>query len=246
MPFAFILAAAVAAGPPPVVDGFVLRPVFHTSSGDVLAGTAFGLDVGGRYVVVTAYHLFGPNGGLPSLVPPGEIPAFVPSATVVDAWTGARVGDTHAALAIPDARPMGDSAAYDLALFPMDRPSPVDALSISGKTTLRPAILAPAPPRTGDPVWVAAPLVGGAPDAPRVLPAQVVEVNADWVFYRFERADVDLTATSGAPVLDGSGRVVGVHLGGGKVGNELIGSANPLSAHADRVEDALGREVGGP
>lgn len=244
MLLAFALFAGLAQAEPPaapeLAQGEVFRPEFRVKNKKVLAGTAFALDVDGTVVAVTAFHLFGPPGGLDAAVPAKDLPNIVRSVGLRDAWTDAPVAETGPALPLPDAVVMGGpTASLDLAAFPL-LPTDPAAPPVEGAIPAHPAKLAAALPKVGDPVWLAAPLMNAAPDAPHLLPAKVVEVNKDWLFYSFADTALDLTATSGGPVLNAAGEVVGVHLGGGKVESELVGSANPLPAHKDRLQKAIG------
>lgn len=231
--------AALAATPPALSESSVLRPEFQLAKTRLLAGTAFLLDLDGEIVVVTAYHLFGPMGGLEKQIGSRELPTAVKSATLKDAWTATPAGAAGPPFPLPDAAPMGGpTAALDLAVLPYQPTPPAEG---APAPTPHPLPLAGALPKLGETVWVAAPLVNGTAETPRLLEAKVVEVNENWLFYSYTKTDLDLTATSGAPVLNASGQVVGINLGGGKMDAELIGSANPIAAHKDRLQEAARR-----
>ena len=100
-------AVKVTAPAPTLSAGEVFRPEFKIKGGKMLAGTAFALDLDGTPVVVTAFHLFGPVGGLEKPVPAAELPSFVKSVTLRDAWTDAPVAEAGPPLKLPDAAVMG-------------------------------------------------------------------------------------------------------------------------------------------
>ncbi len=232
-------AAAPAPEAPPVREGFCLRPHFELKGHDPTdAGIAFPLRVDDRIVVVTAFDLFGPNGGLAEQVPAAKLSEVVKGVDLRDAFTSRPVTKLGPPLPLADAEPMGQTAAHDIAVFPAAAPDEMAA--IAGQPVLRPAKLAAADPAVGDPIWVVAPQVGAAADAPRAIPATVAAVEDGWLFYTFAADHVDLTGTAGAPVVDAAGDVVGMQLGGGVLDGKMIGSANPRVAIAEHVRAALG------
>lgn len=238
---ALLLAAALAwAEPPTIQEGFVLRPEFHTTEGSLQAGTAFVVEHEGQLLALTAFHLFGPPGGLPAQIPAAELPAYATALTVRDAWSGAEVGkSTGPALLMPEAQPMGETAAHDLVAFPMERPDPLETIDVAGVSAhkfIRPRALATEAPAVGDKIYVAASLVTG--NKPGCLEGTVLEVNPDWIFFEYATTQLDLTATSGAPVLDEDGEVVGMALGAGLFEGKLIGSAGPGLAIQQRLSEA--------
>ena len=235
-------AAAPAPEPPPVREGFCLRPHFELKGhAPTDAGVAFPLRVDDRVVVVTAFDLFGPNGGLPEQVPAAKLPEVVQGAELRDAFTNRPVTKVGPPALLADAEPMGQTAAHDIAVFPAEPPDEMAA--IAGQPVLRPARLAAADPAVGEPIWVVAPQVGAAGDAPHTIPATVAAVQDGWLFYTFAADQVDLTGTAGAPVVNAAGEVVGMQLGGGVLDGKMIGSANPRAAIAEHVEAALGAEA---
>ncbi len=241
LPMLLLALTAAHADPPKIQEGFVLRPQFHTTKGDFEAGTAFALVLDDQLLMVTAFHLFGPPGGLPAQVPAADLPTYTTGVTVRDAWSGVVVGESSGpALLVVDAQPLGETAARDVAAFPMQKPDVIEAIAVAGVSenkVLRPGTLAESSPAAGEPIYVAAPLVTGG--RPGVLAGTVLEVNADWVFFEYAATELDLTATSGAPVLDAEGRVIGIALGAGLFEGKLIGSASPVDALKERLATAL-------
>ncbi len=239
---ALLLVLAMAwAESPKIQEGFVLRPVFETTQGSLEAGTAFAVEHQGQILALTAFHLFGPPGGLPTQISAAELPGYATGLTARDAWSGAEVGKSSGpALLLADAQPMGETAARDLAAFPMVRPDPLQAIDVAGVSAhkfLRPRALAAEAPAVGAKVYVAASLVTG--NKPGTLEATVLEVNPDWIFFEYATTELDLTATSGAPLLDEGGEVVGMVLGAGLFEGKLIGSASPGLAIKQRLSTAL-------
>ena len=82
-------------------------------------------------------------------------------------------------------------------------------------------------PRIGDPVWLATKFGGASNPTTRMHPAVVTSLENRLLEYRFEESAVALQDTSGSPVLDRRGDVVGIHLGAGSEDGRIFGVANP-------------------
>jgi len=237
-PLLLVLGAAFAA--PSVEDGSVLRPHFVTQQGAHSAGTAFAVDVHGKTVIVTALHLFGPAGGLEAQVEGDKIAEITKSVTLRDAFTGGDFGSADKGLKLENTQPMGDTAAGDIAAFQAKVLTGLDKLNAKSKPPA-PLALAEKAPVKGDTVYVAAQF--GADKESRTHEAKVVESNEKWLFYEYSDASLDIAGTNGAPVLNESGQVVGMNLGGGKMEDgKLIGSANPVTAIRTRLTEAVPKE----
>src|SRR5262245_24819459 len=82
-------------GGPPDVDGYVLKPEFHTSAPAIpsfVAGSAFVLArPGASDVLVSCQHLFGPAGGIDPPVPPASMHGFARSVTLRSPFDESRV-----------------------------------------------------------------------------------------------------------------------------------------------------------
>ena len=93
-------------------------------------------------------------------------------------------------------------------------------------------------PKKGDRVWVFARQRGD--DIPGLLGATVDESSADKLTYIFDKPDFRLPGTSGAPVLNADGKVVGMNLAGGFTPSKAFkGWANPVSSIRSELASAL-------
>ncbi|MEI7688462.1 MAG: trypsin-like peptidase domain-containing protein, partial [Planctomycetota bacterium] len=235
-------APAVAPGPndaappinvadPTVAANFVFFPTFHLKTRDIGAGSAFAvkLDDIENPVILSALHLLGPSGGLPVDVPGTKVPAEVKALTLVEMFDNDKdLTLKQPGIALPNTAPLGrDSQVGDVMAFWATK----DAL-------LSPARLAAETPKRNDLVWLAY----SAENDPnqRTYRAKVSDVNAKSITYTFDSA-LRLPGTSGAPLLNAAGEVVGIHLGGRTTGNVTTGIANPVSAFRTALIDAAKR-----
>jgi len=211
------------AAPPKIEDGFVLRPTFHTADGDYDAGTAFvvALPVINRTVVVTALHLLGPAGGLDKQLSAKEAADFAKSVSLVDAFGAeVKVPDAGPCLFIPKAG-AGDepTEAGDVLAFWGSDDQVLVASQFSDKLA-----------EAGDTVWLAAAVLGGAPPDQRFHAAKVIGLTpTKELIYEFENPNIELRATSGAPVVNELGHVVAINCSGGThpETKAVLGIGNP-------------------
>jgi hypothetical protein len=127
---------------------------------------------------------------------------------------------------IPDTAPLDkDSKAGDFI-----------AARLTSSDGFEPMKLGTTNPRPGSRVWVAAPVVKGAPATERLHGATVVGVQEGFLVYRFDLAGLELVGTSGGAVLTASGDVVAVHVGGGKQGANLLGLGTPVERFRPALE----------
>ncbi|WP_227711431.1 hypothetical protein [Novosphingobium ovatum] len=213
------------------------RPQFAVDGQAIAAGTAFVLDLtppprpdnplaprAEQVMLVTALHLFGPNGGLPAQILSADLPQHVGLTTCRgaqgQAWTARRT--LAIAGAVPMAMPFRDVAGFA-----------TDAVGVAGAERLR---LADRPPAVGDDVWVVAAMT--ADGRVRRHAARVIYVGDNALQYVFVDATLQLRASSGAAVVNAAGQVVGLHLGGGVDRGDLVGMAVPPSRLRALVEAA--------
>ncbi|TPG42385.1 serine protease [Sphingomonas koreensis] len=207
----------------------VCRPTLKVDAVSYEAGTAF-LVAGSQSLLLTAQHLFGPDGGLATAVAWQDMPTHAHIASCRPIGAGASLsGET--AIAIPSAHPMDaadqSGAIYDVAVF---RTSPPGDAS-PGLT------LAVSPPKEGDRVW----LVAKAQGSTSLLhSAHVLGSKNGALLFAYDDPKLDLQATSGAPIVDTDGKVVGLNLGGDydNGAKTVIGVADDLAVLTTAVATA--------
>ena len=205
------------AGPPAVPSNAVLRPTFATTEGDINAGTAFLVKQDdGKILLLTADHLLGEAGGHSRNIPAAELPTVFKEVTATSSDDATVTVKSTTLVPLADARPLDDEGyAHDLAAFVVTDPGKAGVL-----------MLAPEPPRKGDPVWLLADVRGAKG---RLFHARVEGIAAKGMMYSFDE-QLDLPGTSGAPVVDARGRVVGIHLSGGEMNGKLPGGAGAVTS----------------
>ena len=146
-----------------------------------------------RLLLVTAHHLFGPDGGLAKQVGWKDLPTFVRSVRCAKLTHGGLVLSAGGPLAVNEARPYSEKGtAGDVAVFLLPE-SKVGALE-----------LRTAAPALGQRVWLAARVAGGEPPETLLHRATLVAVGREWIEFAYDNPALDLTATSGAPIVDRS------------------------------------------
>lgn len=211
--FLSVGAAVAATEPPKTVADTLCRPTFELKDQPLSAGTAFLMETGGEkqpVVLVTAHHLLGPMGGLPTEIAWSDVPKTVKRATcksvnnAAQTWVGMP-------LAIPGAAGFNNQTKDGL--------RDIALLTLQGKTTVKPLKLAATQPKVGDPVWLVAQLVSGAPKEKLLFKARVARVQDLALNYVIEDPEgtFELRATSGAPVVNERGEVIAVNIAGSRV-----------------------------
>jgi hypothetical protein len=209
---------------PSLPDRVVYRPTFHTTERDISAGTAFvaRLPRSRRLLAIAALHTIGTAGGLSRDPRPEELPRVVKTLTLCEAFVGAdSIRGTFVNLPLPGTASFPDrSQAGDVAAFWLPPGADSNSLALASET-----------PVPGEPVWIAA-RVEGMPGSMRLHRAVLGAPGDDfWLQYRLDDPRYEGTATSGAPVLNSAGEVVGVHVAGGRGDdNTFYGTATPVSA----------------
>ena len=206
----WMLASCMSRGNDVPLDGAIAaqaaicRPELTVDGKPYEAGTAFVVD-GPRRLLVTAHHLFGDMGGLDEEIRWQDMPTRATSVRCRQS-KGSAEWTTGAALAIAGAHPVSatSTAEYrDIAVFPL-----------SGQAAGSPGLtLAEKEPATGSKVWLVAQIKGGDPAA-LLHRATVVGHEQGAMIYAFDDKRIELQATSGAPVVDAAGKLVGINLAG--------------------------------
>lgn len=237
------LAVPRASAPPPVVpDRFVVRPEFRCGRESFFGAYAFVVEseIGGAPLVLTALHVMDEliksrriDCSAQNAAYTGrELPAVVTEVGLYDVfasnWMFAELGAARSMLVLPDAR-IGEEEPYsdrDLAAF---RAGPAAQIT--------PGRLALQSPRVGDPIFLA--FNRGRNVAMRAIEAVVVESTDRTLVFRFANAADVAPYSSGAPLLDRDGFVVGLNVGAGAYGGARFGHAH----HVDSLRTHLGMQI---
>jgi len=221
--------AAAPAAPSIRAEAAVYKPTFTTKGGDLEAGTAFvaRLAPGGPPFLFTAHHLFGALGGLDREYTWQELPAFVIGVAAVPVEKGVPLRG-GAALPINGAIAFTqEHMGGDVAVFAVT--DPLDAPALTFAAT---------PPAEGAEVWLIAKLDGAAADKLRYR-GVVKVVDGGAIAFAFDDKGLALRASSGAPIVNKAGEVVGINLASGEMEGKTIG----MGASADAVTKLVGAAV---
>lgn len=214
------LAASEPQQPPALPKLGLFKPTFLTLNGSWSAGTAFIIKSPSQdeKLMLVPDHLFGPDAGLDNQMSPDQIAEQVCGVAGLSMQDKSTIVTAGASLKLADAHPSDRTGTdKDLAVFPVTAKSNVDGF-----------VLAEAPPEKGAAVWMYARLRGQT--EPRLFLAVVVRSSDTQLVYRFTGGRFDAAGTSGAPVLDSSGKVVGMNVAGNESSSNQYGFANPATS----------------
>ncbi|MDQ1351501.1 MAG: ZZ-type protein [Acidobacteriota bacterium] len=214
---------------PRTPDYFVVRPIFSSQMDSVIGGYAFVATVekNGKPLMLTALHVMdelikkkGIDCSEKNKNYTGrELPAIITHVDIYDIfasnWMMTPVGSAGPMLVLPDARTDGEEPYSD---------RDIAAFWIKDASNLNPVPLAGQPPVKGAPVWQAA----RSPKKPvqHLFKAVVVESTDRTLVFKYEDPGEKAKYTSGSPVLNKNGEIVGISVGGGEYKGTLLGHAN--------------------
>jgi hypothetical protein len=205
----------------------LLRPVFDTTEGEIPAGSAFMIRFRDKKLLLTAHHLFGPMGGMSRNILATELPKVFRSLRAKSSADPTVSEKSSQLVAIASARAFdGGDFSHDLAAFVLDSPGDANVLE-----------LAPGVPAVGARVYLLAEPIGKPVG---LYPGRVTFAGPTGLAYAIDDRSLRLAGSSGAPVLDAHGRVVGTNLAGGLTRGVLGGVGAPVTAIRERLGAALG------
>jgi hypothetical protein len=212
----------------------VVRPEFRSGRESFFGSYGFVVVAadGGHPLMLTALHVMDELAKLKGIncssdnagYTGRELPHQVTSVRLYDPfapnWVLAELGAAGDMLFLPDAR-ICEEEPYshrDIAAFRVDPSAPV-----------RPIRLAVVPPVVGEPIWLAVNLGRGVRE--RAIQAVVVEMTERTLVFRFGMPATTMPPyTSGAPLLNRTGEVVGINIGGGMLDEYRFGHGNHLAS----------------
>lgn len=218
-----------AAAAPATPDYFVVRPIFSVGMDSVIGGYAFVAKTqeNSEPLLITALHVMdelikqkGIDCSEQNKNYTGEeLPAIITHVDIYDIfapnWMMAPLGNAAPMLILPYARTGGEEPYSDRDFA---------AFRIPDAAHLSPVLLAGRPPVMGDPVWQ----VARSPkkSSRQLFKAVVVECTDRTLVFKYEDPGEKPKYTSGSPVLNKNGEIVGISVGGGEFKGIVLGHAN--------------------
>lgn len=208
------------------VSASICRPEFiHGDGGKHKAGTAFLLNYNNQQLLLTAFHLFGPSGGLLKQIGARELPLFIKEINctqITDKGDQAPYRSSQAVV-IPNATPLGQSFGYlptlDISIFRANSPSP-NFLKLAENDV-----------KVGDDVWLVAETKGERYKGIYFHHAKVTSIENNSILnFKYDDPTIQLRASSGAPVINAKGDLVGVNAGHYNDLRDTYGISSTLSA----------------
>ncbi|HXI70130.1 MAG TPA: trypsin-like peptidase domain-containing protein [Verrucomicrobiae bacterium] len=217
-------------GAPEPLPGVVFKPTFLTGYDSLTAGTGFVLRFDNSFVFVTAHHLFGPAAGLDKDLTPEEAKDYAAAlaATAMDVRSHLLMSTNM--LLIPSAKAFSQvDASKDVAVFLLP--------GYNGKSLA----IAKQIPKPGDAIYLYARPRGE--DSLKIIPGKVARNSSTSLEYFYDDGKFNFAGTSGAPVLNDAGEVVGINLGGGESKGRQFGFANPVQSFGPLISAAIKSEA---
>ena len=204
----------------------MFKPTFLTGYDSLTAGTGFVIRSGNEFIFITAHHLFGPAAGLERDLTPAEAKEFASALAASSMQQHELLLTSAEMLLIPSAKACDEKdAGHDIAAFRL-KSYRGPSLIVSGTA-----------PKLGDKVYLLARPRGE--EKLRLIAGEIRRFSTDEMEYFYSESGFNFAGTSGAPVLNEAGEVVGMNLGGGEFKGRPFGFANPAVSFLPLVIGAL-------
>lgn len=192
-------------------------PLFEVVEGSAEAGTAFAIKHNGKYYIVSAQHLIGTAGGLTKDYLGRDMTSIFKKATFSPIYSGYKNIESSTFILIKNAEPISDSTAKnDIFIAPIESLDSTP-LTLANKRSVK-----------GDRVTLYSRV---ASSDETMHKATVARSSNDELVYVYDDENINLRATSGAPILNESYQVVGINLAGGDTPDgRVVGWANPYES----------------
>jgi Trypsin-like peptidase domain/Zinc finger, ZZ type len=223
---------------PPIPDHFLIRPEFQCGRQSFLGTYAFAATHRNesKQLLLTALHVlddvaksYSVDCSTSNFSYTGtELPAVITQVRLYDAfadnWVLAELGSADSMLVLPSAR--------------VGEPEPCSKQDIAGfrvdpHTSLNAAKIADRDPAVGEAVWLVANQF-----AKRSFEAIVVEPVKDSFIFRFRSTKALSKNTSGAPLVNSDGEIVGINVGAGFFEGHWFGHGNFATSIRSHLDSA--------
>lgn len=206
-----------------VPDDAVFRLEIHHDGGVLDPGSGFvaKLPKTDRVIGVTAHHLFSPAGGLARELRASEVPKFVTK--IVPKGIHGLLPEVGPMLYVQGAQVTVDRQDWttDLAAFTVPDSYRESALPfVSGTVSV------------GSTIWL---VTVPHENQPRLVEAEVEFSTHKMLMFKLSDPSIETRGTSGCPLINDKGEVVGMNTAEGSNGKELHGTAHPAESIVEQL-----------
>lgn len=226
---------------PSVAHGFIVRPEFRCGYDSYFGSHGFVVESGKGKLLITALHVLDElikklsiNATSTNEHYTGkELPKHINGINLYDVleekWMLYDLGTAGPMLVLPNAR-TEDEEPYSY--------RDIAAFFIKENNKIKPGRLASITPDVGEPIWLAAKNSGNG----YTRQAVVVEKTERTFIFRYKDPSIEFRMTSGAPILNKKGEVVGINAGGGFYKGKHFGHANHVENIYRHLEEEINSE----
>lgn len=211
---------------PDVAQFPLFRPHYDFKNEVFSAGTSFLAKLPGHREVflLSVHHAFGPAGGLDRDYLGWELKALLRDVEARPIQAGFSKFTSKKMVVFEDAE-SNEDPTLDLSAF-----------RVVGAEETWVMKLRPNPPKPGEKVWLFAQVQGSQE---LLHQATVVRGDKTSLVFKYTNPSLKLWATSGAPIIDANGHVLGLNVSMSNQNGELLGFANPSLAVIPRLTATL-------